>query len=441
MSDPKSSVRFVDPSRAAAAMQLFSEAERAVLRVVNQKVAAQQSLTAVVDFLFEQTRSIFPFDRIGLSFVEDDGKRVVSHYARTLYEPVLLDEGYAEDLRGSSLDAVLRKRLPRIIDDLEEYLVEHPASRSTKLLVKEGVRSSLTCPLMVEGRVVGFMFRSSRSPHAYDWHHVELQMAIAERISQAVEKAWRIEQLEAAQRAYFEMLGFVAHELKNPVASMVTDAQLLSQGYLGALTPDQKAKIDKFIARGEYLLDLVREYLDLARIEGRELDLDARSGVDFTPEVVDAAVDLIDGLMQARGMTLRRELPTETLLVECDPTLLRIVLVNLLGHAVKYGREGGEIRLAVLRRKTGITVSVWNEGLGFPPQERDKLFRKFSRLDSPGLKARKGTGVGLYNAWRIVQLHGGRIRAAAKQGEWAEFSFSIPQPLPQAADTRAGGTT
>ena len=98
------------------------------------------------------------------------------------------------------------------------------------------MRSNLACPLSVEGRIVGFIFRSSRRTHAYRPRHIELQMAISERLSQAVEKAWRIEQLEEANHAYTQMLGFVSHELKSPVASMVTDAELLSQGYLGDLT-------------------------------------------------------------------------------------------------------------------------------------------------------------------------------------------------------------
>ena len=117
------------------------------------------------------------------------------------------------------------------------------------------------------------MFRSSREPHVYDQHHVELQMALTDRLSQAVEKAWRIEQLTAANRAYIEMLGFVSHELKNPVASMVTDARLIAEGYLGAVDAKQKEKLGRLIKKGEYLLDLVREYLDLARVEGDELQL------------------------------------------------------------------------------------------------------------------------------------------------------------------------
>ena len=146
--------------------------------------------------------------------------------------------------------------------------------------MREGVRSSLTCPLIVEGRVVGFIFRSSRTPYTYGPQHIELQMAITERLSQAVEKAWRIEQLEEANYAYTQMLGFVSHELKSPVASMVTDAQILAQGYLGDLTPEQRAKVVSMARKGQYLLSLVREYLDLARVEGGELRLATRSRVD-----------------------------------------------------------------------------------------------------------------------------------------------------------------
>ena len=358
-------LRYFDLYREPEVMAPFSETERDVLRTVNQQVAAKISLVDVVDFLFEHTSSIFPFDRIGLAFVEEDAHRVVSHYARAVYEPVLLGMGYAEDLRGSSLEAVLKGGTPRIIDDLAQYLREHPHSRSSRLLVREGVRSSLTCPLIVEGRVVGFMFRSSREANAYSRRHVELQLAIGERLSQAVEKAWRIDQLEAANHAYTEMLGFVSHELKNPVASMITDARLLAQGYLGELTDVQRAKTERMIKKGEYLLDLVREYLDLARVEGGELQISPRGGVRFVDDVAEPCIEIVRGQLAERGMRLGTELPDDPLIVECDPALLRIVLVNLLSNAIKYGNESGLVKLGAKRTARGFSVSVWNEGPGF----------------------------------------------------------------------------
>ena len=196
-------------------------------------------------------------------------------------------------------------------------------------------------------------------------------MAITERLSQAVEKAWRIEQLEEANYAYTQMLGFVSHELQSPVASMVTDAQILTQGYLGDLTPEQRAKVQSMERKGQYLLSLVREYLDLARVEGGELRLSTRSRVDVMEQVVAEAVDLVRPQADAHGIHLMTCVPSPALPpVCCDPTLLRIVTVNLLDNAIKYGNEGGDIRVKAevgLDEKGGerLRISVWNSGPGF----------------------------------------------------------------------------
>jgi signal transduction histidine kinase len=442
---PDPAVRYVDPFRDARALQPITADERTLLRQVNQRIAARPSLRGIVDYLFESTQELIPCDRIGLAFIDPDGQRVTSYYNRASYAPLAIDKDYSEDLRGSSLRAVLDTGLPRIISDLEQYLEEHPRSRSTRLLVSEGVRSNLTCPLSVEGRVVGFIFRSSRAPNTYRAKHIELQMSIAERLSQAVEKAWRIDELEQANYAYTQMLGFVSHELKSPVASMVTDARLLADGYLGEVAPHQKEKLERLIRKGEYLLGLVREYLDLARVEGGELEAHLRPNVHVRSELVDDAVDVVRSHLEARDMRLLVVTPGEPdPPVCCDPALMRIVLVNLLDNAIKYGRPGGEVRITVelvnsrYVRPDALRISVRNEGPGFSPSQRNRLFRRFSRLDDPETKGTKGTGVGLYNSWRIVQLHGGRITAESKKGEWARFSVEIPASPECDAGQRAG---
>ena len=376
----QSTFRYLDPFRDRGTRQKISSAERATLRMVNQKVAAKQSLNDVADFLFERTRSLIPCDRIGLAFVDESGERVIAQYARADYQPLLLTRGYAADLRGGSLERVIKSAQPRIIDDLERHAHEHPASHSSHLLVREGVRSSITCPLVVEGRVLGFMFRDSRSPGAFNAHHVQLEMAISERLSQAVEKAWRIEQLTAANQAYLEMLAFVSHEIKNPIASLVTDARLLSQGYLGELEPRQVDKVERMISKGEFMLGLVQDYLDLARIDGGSLELAKREDVDIVAEVLAPALDLVHTEMERRAMRLDLDLQPDTVAAECDPGLLRIVMVNLISNAVKYGNEGGLIRVRVVREPSRLEVSVWNEGPGFLPEDRGRLFRRFSRL-------------------------------------------------------------
>ncbi|MEW6356470.1 MAG: GAF domain-containing sensor histidine kinase [Planctomycetota bacterium] len=422
-------LRYVNLPRDERPDQGVSPEERAILDKVNQKVAAAESLEQVVDFVFETTRPLCPCDRIGLAFVEEDGRRVTAHYAVADYEPILLRKPYSEDLNGSSLKEVIERGALRIINNLETYLKEHPKSVSTKLILKEGVRSSMTCPLSVDGRNVGLLFRSSRQPNAYDDHDVLMHQAIAERLSQAVEKARRIEQLQNALNDYFEMLGFVSHELKSPVASMVTNARVLLDGYVGELTEKQRARIEPMVRKGEYLLGLVREYLDLARMEGGNLEPKFTTVDDFVNDVVEPSIEIVLPQIEEKKMRLTRNLPDGPIRVECDPNLLKIVVVNLIGNAAKYGNDGGEIRVAVERNDMELNVAVWNEGPGFPPSARAKLFRKFSRIETPELMKRKGTGVGLYTSWRIIQLHGGRMAAESEEGSWAEFSFRIPQPI------------
>lgn len=410
-------------------MERITPEERATLRIVNQRIAAKPRLIDVVDFLFDETQGLIPCDRMSLALVEEDGRRIVARHVRASYSPILLGSGFSQDLNDTSLSSVLLDGAPRIIGDLEQYLGEHPCSRSTELLVREGIRSSLTCPLIVEGRVVGFLFRSSRTPFEYSRKSVELQISIGERISQAVEKAWRIEQLEEANRGYFEMLGFVSHELKNPVASMVTDARLVADGYLGEVAPAQRNKLERLIKKGEQLLELVGEYLDLAQMEGNELQATFAQRVSLESAVIEPAVEVVRPQIEAQAMKLVVDMSqTPRLLLDCDPVLLRIVLVNLLANAVKYGREEGEIRLKVSAGRSRVTIAVRNQGPGFALSERSKLFRRFSRLDDPELRKSRGTGLGLYNAWRIVQLHGGTMQATSERGSWAQFSFDIPQP-------------
>lgn len=407
----------------------FSAAEEVALAHLNRRVAEGSSLEEILQFLFDNIQSLVPCDRIGLAFLEEEGSRVVAHVAVANYGPLRLPRGYAADLQGSSLERVLRLGRPRVIDDLELYARAHPHSDSTARLLREGIRSSMTCPLMVGGRPFGFLFFSARRPGSYGEREVALEIKIADRLSHAVEKAYRVGEAESSKRAYMELLGFASHELKNPLSSIISEGKVLTGGYLGPLQEPQERLVGKMVRKAEFLLELVRQYLDLARLEEGRLVVKPVTGVNLVDQVIAPAIDIIEPQAAEKGIRIERHLPEAPVLAECDPALLGIVLINLLGNAVKFGKEGGLIQLE-LKAGSTIRVSIENEGPGFAENQRNLLFRKFSRLSSPELSKRKGTGVGLYTAWWIVNRHGGRIWADSSPGNWARFSFEIPQPLP-----------
>ncbi|MDQ1256119.1 MAG: hypothetical protein QG656_715, partial [Candidatus Hydrogenedentes bacterium] len=276
-----------------------SEIEREVLDAINREVAGAPSLDDVMNFMFDAFRKIGDCDRLSVAFLEEDNQRVVSHWTRTVYDDTHLTKGYSEDLRGSSLAHVLASGKPRVIGDMTQYLREHPDSRSTQLLVREGLHSSMTCPLIVEHRPVGFLFRSSLNANAYDEHQVRMHLAVAERLNQAVEKAYRIEQLAAANQAYFETLGFVSHELRSPLSSLVMDGEFLLSGIFGEMAEKQRDKVARMVEHGRYLLSLIDGYMDLAQVESHAMDT-AHEEIDFVNAVVLDAVQTVQPQFEAR---------------------------------------------------------------------------------------------------------------------------------------------
>jgi len=431
MKTNSSVIRYVDAADHVDISSLSPEV-RKMLETVNKHVAAADSLKDLIDFLFESFGGHSPTNRVALAFVQECGKRVVAYHTHADYNKFFLKPGYTQDLEDSSLENVIRSGRARIIDDLQTYLTVNPDSNSTRLIVQEGIRSSMTCPLSVDGKHVGLLFRSSKQPYAYDDAQVRMWQAVAERISQAVAKAYRIEQLTEANRVYMEMLGFVSHELKSPVASLVMDANLMLGGYLGKLTEKQTVKIQRMVNKSKYLLNLVHEYIDFARLEGGEMQTSFQREVRFNEDILQQSIDMLEPQRLEKNISLSYDCD-ESILTECDPDLMRIVIINLLGNAYKYGDDNGTVKVHVTDRSNRLEVTVHNTGPGFPSDQRTKLFRRFSRLDTPELRKRKGTGIGLYSCWRIITLHHGHIQAHSSLGEWAEFSFSIPQPIPNAS--------
>jgi signal transduction histidine kinase len=256
----------------------------------------------------------------------------------------------------------------------------------------------------------------------------EMQTAIAERDRslqrQNVELTETNQHLERANRNYMTTLGFVTHELKAPLAAMqmMIDAAL---PVYKAQVPEQVAAFMGRIKRSlEELQDMVKNYLDLSRAERGELEAHPCE-IDLKSDVIDPCLLQVGALFSSRNISLKVDAPAQLSLF-ADPELLRIALVNYLSNAAKYGREGGAARLSVETDGAKATLSVWNEGAGFKPAEREKLFQKFSRLKNSNTRGKRGSGLGLFLVRHIAMLHGGSAWGESEPDQWAQFFLSIP---------------
>ena len=152
-------------------------------------------LDEVLDRAYETLRSVIPCSRLGIALLGGDGQTAYARWVRSDGPEVLLGNGYSATVRGSSLQRIIESQEPRIINDLEEYLREHPHSESTRLMVAEGIRSSLTCPLIAMGKPVGFAFFSSRRRDTYRAVHVDTFKLIAGHFAVVVDKSNAYQQI------------------------------------------------------------------------------------------------------------------------------------------------------------------------------------------------------------------------------------------------------
>ena len=146
-------------------------------------------LDDVFDRAYETLKSVLPYDRLSVALIEGGGRVVRVRWARCDDPQMMLPKAYAGWMSRGSLGSIIDSGQPRVISDLREYLRLHPESDSTRLMVAEGVRSSLTCPLISMGRAIGFMFFSSREVDTYRNAHVEIFKLIAGHLSIVVEKS------------------------------------------------------------------------------------------------------------------------------------------------------------------------------------------------------------------------------------------------------------
>jgi signal transduction histidine kinase len=237
--------------------------------------------------------------------------------------------------------------------------------------------------------------------------------------------AEREEKLKALNRSYMETLGFVSHELKSPVATIMNYAYLLKEQKLGPLNEKQQKAVRAVDAGSTRLVEMVRHYLNLARIENGELE-PVRTAVAVREEILQPLIEVAEAELQAKGMRLTNGVGADIAL-SADLNMVREVFENLLSNAMKYGRPGGCIEIEAKPDGEHVEFVVRNEGEGVPADRLPELFQKFSRIGNGEARRQKGTGLGLFITRSIVEAHGGQIRAASRAGEWAEFTFTLPR--------------
>jgi signal transduction histidine kinase len=421
----------------ARALQDRDEEQRK-LEKITTAVSTGLMLEDILEAVYRDFHEIIPYNRIGLSLIHKDEDRVVARWAKSDLPEMLLGEGYSASLRGSSLERIISTRRPRILNDLAAYLSRNPESHSTRLIVEEGLLSSLTCPLLIDDAAVGFLFFSSRNKNTYANVHVEVFQSIARHVSVMVQKGRLVSKI-TSQKAEIErqnddlkrlneqkntFLGIAAHDVRSPVGMAKVIGERLRQRGHEMSREEMEFLLDYMIRQTTHALHLLDNLLDTSQIESGRLSL-RREKVDVR-EFLEEAVHRHDTLAAPKSTRVVLATLQGDGVAVADPFRLRQVLDNLISNAVKYSPPGSTVRVVAHRKSDGWEIRVIDQGPGLSPADQARLFRYFERLSAQPTGGEKSSGLGLAISQRIVHAHGGEIGVVSDEGKGAEFWFSLP---------------
>ncbi len=231
--------------------------------------------------------------------------------------------------------------------------------------------------------------------------------------------ASQLEQMETMRR---QLIGDVSHELRTPLTAI----KGWIEGLLDGVLPAEPETYRQILAETERLNRLVNDLQELSRVEAPTFRLEWGE-VDLNT-LFKVIVRRLSPAAQAKGLTLKVDMPTSLPRLAGDEDRLTQVLTNLVSNAIQYTPEGGTITLSARVVNDQVEISVTDTGIGIPPEHLEFIFTRFYRVDRSRSRATGGgSGVGLTIAQRLVQAHGGRIWAESEgPGKGSRFVFTVP---------------
>ena len=219
-------------------------------------------------------------------------------------------------------------------------------------------------------------------------------------------------------------MAVVSHELRTPLTSIKGSLDLVNSGMLGPM-PEKAQSILKIAGKNsERLAALINDILDLQKIEAGEVDY------RFAPvDVRDLVLDAVDS-NRGYANTLKRKIHAdvdgrEPLLIRADEKRLMQVMANVISNALKFSHEGGLVTVAFSRIGSKVRITVEDSGVGIPENSKDKVFGKFTQVDSTDVREVGGTGLGMNISKKIVEDHGGVIDYTSTPGEGTTFFIDL----------------
>ncbi len=391
-------------------------------RAITSLLNIDELIVRIVDLIRER----YGFYYVALFLIEAEGRRAVLQYGTGEPGRVLKAHDHQLPIGGQSIVGwVCAQQTARVARD-----VSADAMHLFNPLLPE-TRAELALPLQLGERFLGVLDLQSAKLADFDSDEVTALQALADQVAIALENArlyselhTNYERLQSLERLRDDLTYMIVHDLRTPLTSFITGLPMI--GEVGDLNDLQRQLLNRVVHGGDTLLSMINNLLDIARMESGSLQLHY---ADVTAaEIIAWAAEQVTMLAEDRRLKLVRQVAVDVPVFQADVDLLRRVLVNLLGNAIKFSPTAGVVTItAQPAAETGsIQFSVADAGPGIQPEHFERIFEKFGQVETARMGRKGSTGLGLTFCKLAVEAHGGRIWVESEAGHGSTFAFVLP---------------
>jgi signal transduction histidine kinase len=328
------------------------------------------------------------------------------------------------DARPSIVAQAARDQQAIVIGDVSRSPV-HMANPYLSL-----TRSEVAIPMITQGKLIGVLGLQSEQTDNFKQEDIRILNSLAEQIGVAVKNArlyeeqlFVAEELKRVDKMKSHFLSSMSHELRTPLNAIINFVHMIAKGWIGPVNQEQEELLNLTLNSSRHLLHLINDVLDVSKIQAGLLTLFVEDNVNVLEEA-EAALDIVKGLADEKGLQVIRDLDLNVPRVPCDRRRVRQVLLNLISNAIKF-TEKGTITLQLKKHERTLQFAVTDTGPGIPITEQELIFAPFMQTEDGG-KVGQGTGLGLAISRSLVQAHGGELWVQSNYGEGASFIFTLP---------------
>lgn len=223
-----------------------------------------------------------------------------------------------------------------------------------------------------------------------------------------------------------DFIGMVSHELKTPLTSLNGIIQIATRKLKGTEDAFLAGAMEKATLQVKRMTNMINGFLNLSRLESAKLLIDK---LEFDlPELIEDIVQEIRLTISSHAIEFQY---SDSVVVNADHDKINSVLTNLIGNAIKYSPKGKAVEVECKVTGNNVQVSIKDDGMGLLPQDKDKVFDRYFRVESNHTQHISGFGIGLYLSAEIIHRHNGKIWVESESGKGSTFYFSLPLGINQ----------